>query len=203
MNDQEATGCCCPPMTQDSEELKKIKPIQTIGVFIYIGMLILDICYLKNYDLVTYIILILTLSFFTFNRCFVLFQFFTLICIFLIFQTGIPGMGIQIQTLFQEPNIMEAIILFFIYLFIVVASCIIFFFGFNAYKEMNSLYEQRISANPQLIPSYMANYQGDSGNNYNNYGGNNYNNNQNNNQSSSSNKGFKAFSGKGYVVGGN
>ena len=68
---------------------------------------------------------------------------------------------------------------------------------------MNSLYEQRISANPQLIPSYMANYQGDSGNNYNNYGGNNYNNNQNNNQSSSSNKGFKAFSGKGYVVGGN
>ena len=203
-NDQEI-GCCCQPITDESEELKKLKPILIGGIIIYSVLLIVDISYLGNKNLLTYFFLIFILSFFTFNRCFIFFQWFTIISIFLIFDTSIPGMGIVIQTGFQSPNITEAIIIFIIYLFIIVATCFIFYIGFNAYKEMRYLYEQRISGNPHLIPSYMAtNYQGESGNNYggsiNNYTSNT--NNNYNNQNQSSNKGFKAFSGKGYTVGG-
>ena len=210
-NNQEDIGCCCQPLTDESEELKKMKPILIGGIIIYAVLLFVDIIYLNDNNLLTYFILIIFLSFFTFNRCFLLFQWFTIISIFLIFETSIPGMGIIIQTRFNSPALLEAIILFIIYLFIIVATCFIFYIGFNAYKEMRYLFEQRISGNPHLIPSYMAsNYQGESGNNYvvsNNYGSNsnynsNSNNNYNNNQNKDSKKGFKAFSGKGYTVGG-
>ena len=203
-NNQEDIGCCCPPMTDESDELKKAKPFLIGGIIIYSVLLILDIIYLDNYNLITYLLLIITLSFFTFNRCFMVFQLFTIISIFLIFGTSIPGMGIIIQIGFKNPDLTVNIIFFIIYLFIIVATCFIFYIGFNAYKEMRYLFEQRVSGNPHLIPSYMAsNNQGESGNNYDD--GNNYNNNSNNNynnQNQNSHKGFKAFSGKGYTVGG-
>ena len=203
-NNQEI-GCCCQPLTDESDELKKMKPILFGGIIIYTVLLFVDIAYLGDNNLMTYLFLVLILCFFTFNRCFLLFQWFTIISLFLIFGTSIPGMGIIIQTGFQSPDTIEAIIIFIIYLFIIVATCFIFFIGFNSYKEMRYLYEQKISGNPHLIPSYMAsNYQGESGNNYgggNNYTSNSINKNYNN-QNQSSKKGFKAFSGKGYTVGG-
>ena len=217
MNNQEGTGCCCQPLTDENDELKKIKPILVGGIIIYIVLLFLDIIYLYDNNLFTYLMLILSLSFFTFNRCYILFQWFTIIAIFLIFETAIPGMGIRIQTGFNNPSLLEAVINFVIYFFILASTCFIFFFGFVAYKEMKYLFEATVAGNPSLIPSYMAvNYQGGNGNNYgNNYnyysGGNNRRNNNNDDDSednnkrkkSKPNKGFTAFSGKGYTVGGN
>ena len=216
MNNQEESGCCCQPLTDENDELKKIKPILIGGIIIYTVLLFLDIFYLYDNNLITYLILILSLSFFTFNRCYILFQWFTIIAIFLIFETAIPGMGIRIQTGFKSPSLLEAVINFVIYFFILASTCFIFFFGFVAYKEMKYLFETRIAGNPSLIPSYMAaNYQGGNGNNYgNNYnyysGGNNRRNNNNDDDSednnkrkkSKPNKGFTPFSGKGYTVGG-
>ena len=197
-NNQQQIGCC-QPLTDESDELKKTKPILIGGIVIYSVLLILDIVYLGNTNLFTYLFLIIMLSFFTFNRCFLLFQWFTILGIFLIFETSIPGIGIIIQTGFNSPDLTEGIIFFIIYLFILVATCFIFYVGFNAYKEMRYLYEQRARGNQYVIPGFMASNQAESGNNYsnnNNNSRNQYNNNQN------SNKGFKAFSGKGYTVGG-
>ena len=199
-NNQQQIGCC-QPLTDESDELKKTKPILSGGIVIYSVLLILDIVYLGNTNLFTYLFLIIMLSFFTFNRCFLLFQWFTILGIFLIFETSIPGIGIIIQTGFISPDLTEGIIFFIIYLFILVATCFIFYVGFNAYKEMRYLYEQRARGNQYVIPGFMASNQAERGNNYsdnNNNSRNQYNNNQNKN----SNKGFKAFSGKGYTVGG-
>ena len=199
-NNQQQIGCC-QPLTDESDELKKTKPILIGGIVIYSVLLILDIVYLGNTNLFTYLFLIIMLSFFTFNRCFLLFQWFTILGIFLIFETSIPGIGIIIQTGFISPDLTEGIIFFIIYLFILVATCFIFYVGFNAYKEMRYLYEQRARGNQYVIPGFMASNQAERGNNYsdnNNNSRNQYNNNQNKN----SNKGFKAFSGKGYTVGG-
>ena len=128
MNNQEGTGCCCQPLTDENDELKKIKPILIGGIIIYTVLLFLDIIYLYDNNLITYLMLILSLSFFTFNRCYILFQWFTIIAIFLIFETAIPGMGIRIQTGFKSPSLLEAVINFVIYFFILASTCFIFFF---------------------------------------------------------------------------
>ena len=210
-DNQENFACCCQPMTEESEEFKKIKPMLITGLFIYIGLLFLDIFYLRDNNLFDYLFLIICIYCLIFNKCFMIFPIYTLFSMYLVLGTSLPGLGIIVQTKFKKPKTTEAIIIFFIYFFIIFFSCFIFYISFNAYKEIRYLFEMKIANNPNLIPSYMAtnttqsnnNYYG-SNNNYNsNYNNNNYNNgNYNNNNNNNQNKGFKAFSGKGYTVGG-
>ena len=205
-NNEENFACCCKPITEESEELKKIKPILIGGLFIYLGLLFLDIFYIKNGLLFNYLFLILCIYFLTFNRCFMIFPIYTLFSIYLVLGNSLPIFGLIIQNKFDYPSKTDAIIIFLIEAFIMVFSCFIFYMGFNAYKEIRYLFEMRVANNPSLIPSYMAtnanqsnnNYYASNNNNYNNNNNNNYNSNNNNKQ----NKGFKAFSGKGYAVGG-
>ena len=200
--------CCCPPMTEESEVLKKLKPILTAGIIVYCLLLALDIFLLKDGNFFFYIFFIFAVSFLLFNRCFIIFQFYTLGFIFLIFGTAIPGAGIIVQKGDLKLNKTKEIIKFCIYISIIIFSIIFYYFSFEAYKEMRYLFMMRSSSNPQSIPSYMV--SGPSISNNNNYNSNyayRTNNNDNNNDSNNNNnnkntKGFKAFSGKGYRVGG-
>ena len=194
---------CCQAMTEESEELKKLKPMLTGGIIIYAVLIFVDLFYLKDYILFDYLFLLLFLCFLTYNRCYLIFQIYTLFSLFLVFGTAVPGFGKIIQNKFGKQSLVDAIIKFCIYIFIIIFSCFIFYIGFNAYKEIRSLFEARIQNNPQLIPSYMAanSYQS-TVNRGNNYNSNNRNSDNNNNSNNNKNKGFKAFSGKGYTVGG-
>ena len=198
--------CCCPPMTEESDVLKKLKPILTIGLVVYCILLVLDLCLLNNGNFLFFLFFIFAVSFLIYNRCFIIFQFYTLACIFLIFGTALPEAGIIIQK--EKLNIKESkeIVKFCIYVFIIIFSIIFYYFTFEAYKEMKYLFETRAASNPQLIPSYMVSGQSPSNNSNSNsnyvYRRNDNNDDNNNNNNNKQNKGFKAFSGKGYKVGG-
>ena len=109
-NHYEDIGRCCPPIT-------KLKPLLIGGIIIYAVLLFLDIYYFGFSNLFTFSFLIIILSFFTFNRCFLRFQWFTIISIFLIVDTVIPLMGIIIQTGFKNQDLIEEIKFFVVYLF--------------------------------------------------------------------------------------
>ena len=194
-------SCCCMPMTEESQELKRLKPMLIGGIVIYVILIFVDSFYTKDYQLFDYLFLIIFLCLLTFNRCHFIFQIYTLYSLFIVFGTAVHGCGLIIQNKFKKPSLVDGIIKFFIYLFMIVFSFFIFYIGFSAYKEIRSLYEARMQNNPQLIPGYMAPGSNQSTNN----GGNNYynsNNDNNNSNNNSKSKGFKAFSGKGYTVGG-
>ena len=200
---------CCPPMTAESELLKKLKPILLSGVFFYFVFLFLDLFFLDNYNLFLYIVLILCLIFLTVNRCFLVFQFYTLATIFLIFGTALPSLGIIIQCEFKKESKTKDTVKFLIYIILMVFSCILYYFCFEGYKEMRYLFQSMIIGNPQAIPSYMSglmiNTNQQNNNYYDNNDDNNYDNNNNyrNNNNSNNNQGYQAFSGTGYRVGGN
>ena len=194
---------CCPPMTEETALLKKIKPLLLSGVCFYFILLFLDILYLEDYNLFLYTYLIICLGLLAFNRCFLVFHFYSIATIFLLFGTALPSAGIIIQCKFKKDKTSDDVIKFLIYLSTIVFTCILYYFCFKGYREMKYLFENMISSNPQAIPSYMGglmintnqqnyNYGNNDGNNYNNY------NNNNNNT-----RGYQAFSGRGYRVGGN
>ena len=198
--------CCCPPMTEESDILKKLKPILTVGIVVYCALFVLDLSLLYDGNFFFYLFFIFAVCFLIYNRCFIIFQFYTLGCIFLIFGTALPRAGIIIQNNDLKNSL--DIIRFSIYIFIIIFSIIFYYFSFEAYKEIRYLYLNRSASNPQLNP-YMITGPSLSNNNYNNNNYNNSNNDyrRNNNDNNNSNnnsqtKGFKAFSGKGYKVGG-
>ena len=179
---------CCQEIVEDNDVIKKIKPILNLGIVIYIIILFVDLFYLDTRNFGSYIFLTLALYLLSFNKCFYIFQFYTIISILLVFDTIIPKIGIIIQIKFRNGT--DSIIKFGIYMFILIFSVFIFYFSFVGYKEMRYLFNQRGGTSP-LIPSYMPS-------NTNNY---NSNNNSINNNNKSNSGGFKAFSGKGYRVG--
>ena len=203
-NNNNQQAFCCPPMTEESELLKKLKPFLITGIIFYSVLIFLDLFYLNNYNLFLYMVLTLCLTFLAFNRCFLIFQFYTLATIFLIFGTALPCLGIIIQCKFEKDDTTEDIIKFLIYLIIMVFSCILYYFCFEGYKEMRYLFQNMMANNPMAIPGYMSglivNTNQQNNNYYGNNDGNNYNNYNNNNNN---NQGYQAFSGTGYRVGGN
>ena len=54
-------------------------------------------------------------------------------------------MGIIIKTGFKNQDLLEEIIFFVVYLFILIATRFNFYFGFKSYKEMRYLFEQKTS----------------------------------------------------------
>ena len=186
-NNNQDQVSCCQPMVEENDVIKKIKPILKLGIIIYIILTFVDLFYLYTENFFSYIFLSLALFLLSHNKCFFIFQLYTIFSILLVFGTIIPHVGIIIQTNFV--NGANSIIRFCIFIFIIIFSVFIFYFSFVAYKEIKYLLSQRVGG-PQLIPSYMAP-------NVNNYSSNNNSNNNNQNKSG----GFKAFSGKGYVVG--
>ena len=195
-NNQQQQVLCCPPMTEESELLKKLKPFLFSGICFYGVLFFLDICYLDDYNLFLYMVLVLSLVFLAINRCFLVFQFYTLATIFLLFGTALPNLGIIIQCEFKKDNTTDGVIKFLIYLATIVFTCILYYFCFKGYKEMRYLFQNMISTNPQAIPGFMGGLMINT-NQQNNYYGNNDGNNYSNNQ------GYQPFSGQGYRVGGN
>ncbi len=188
-NDNQGQVSCCQPMVEENDVIKKIKPLLNIGIMIYIVLTFVDLFYLVTGNFLSYLFLTLALFFLSHNKCFFIFQLYTIFSILLVFGTIIPNVGIIIQINFQNGS--DDVIRFCIFIFIIIFSVFIFYFSFVAYKEIKYLFSQR-AGGPQLVPSYMAP-------NVNNYNSHNNNSNNNNNQNKSG--GFKAFSGKGYVVG--
>ena len=189
-NQDDGIGCCCcAPMVEESETLKKLKPVLIGGIVIYSILLFLDLIYLGNMLLMDYALIILCLTLMTVNRCYLAFHYYTFLSILLVFSYIFPKCGIIIQLGF--PN-SKAIIEFCIQLFTIIFSVLIFYFGFDAYKEMKYLFINKIVSNPQLA-GFTSGYPQVE---------NNYSTNSNNNNSKQSKSNFKAFSGKGYRVGG-
>ncbi len=191
-NNNQDQVLCCQPLVEENEELKKLKPFMNAGLIVYIILLVVDLFLLDTRNLMTYLFLCLSVFMMSFNKCFTIFEWYTLFSIILVFGTVIPQIGIIIQIKFRGNN---NIIIFCIDIFILFFSIFIFYFLFLAYKEMKYLFHMKISNSPNLIPGYMSNNAQTNSNSYNNT--NNYNNNNNNN----GNSGFKPFSGKGYRVG--
>ena len=183
---------CCQPMVEESEKLKKLKPIINAGILVYVIILIVDLLYLNTRHLMTYLCLCVFLCLMSFNKCFVIFQIYTIISIILVFGTVIPHIGIIIQIKFNGS---DSIVVFCINIFILCFSIVIFYFLFLAYKEMKYLFSIKIDNSSSLIPSYM------SSNDQTNSNRNNYTNNYTNNNNKKGNSGFKPFSGKGTRVG--
>ena len=171
---------CCQSLVDDNDKIKKLKPILNAGILIYFIILVVDLLYLNTRNLITYLFLCLCVCMMSFNKCFLIFQMYTIISIILVFGTVIPCIGIIIQIKFEGSN---TIIIFCINIFILIFSIFIFYYLFVAYKEMKYLFNNKINSSPNLISNT---------NNTNNY-------NNNNNKKGSS--GFKPFSGKGTRVG--
>ena len=196
-NNEDSGGCCCRPLIEETDSIKKLKPILIAGIIIYTIVLFLDIFYIRGANLFSYVIIILFLCFMVFNRCYMVFPFYVIFSIILLFQVVIPGFGVPLQSKFEGDRAVGA---FVIYLFLFIFFFVYFYFGFKAYKEMNYVFLEKMRNAPQMGNQYAANFiqSNNNYNNENNYGSNNYN--YNNNPPSS--QGFKAFSGKGYTVGG-
>ena len=191
MNNEE-TGCCCGPMVEESDELKKLKPFLIGGVIIFAVLFIADITFLKGNFCFTYLMLGITLLIMTINRCYLAFFYFTFTYILYLFSTLLSQVGIFIQTKFEEEY---SIIKFLVYLFAFIFTLVIYYYSFKAYKEMKYLFMNK-AQNAPMIAGYGGGYTGEGNNN----AGNNISNNSNNDSNKKS--GFKAFSGKGYKVGG-
>ena len=191
-NANEEGCCCCGPMMQETEEFKRLKPYLISGIFFYAVLLCLDIFYLGDSNLFYYIILLTCLCFFTFNRCFILLDLYTFLSILLIFIVAIPKIGIIAQKKFRYKGDMSgSFLIFFIYIFVIIFSCFIFYNMFLAYKDLKYNFMSGMGSTPGITPSYMATQNMTSSENYS----------SNNNNNSGQKKGFKAFSGKGYRVG--
>ena len=199
-NDQggdEGMGCCCcRPMMEENDELKKYKPILIAGIIIYSVVCLLDSFYLSNWNLFSYVLLIVCLCLMIFNRCYIAFQFYTLLSVIMLFQVIIPNIGIPLQSKFKSENAWGS---FVIYLITFIFYFFYFYYAFKAYKEMKYIFTSNMGNRPQLSNDYVQSNNDSYGYGY-GYSGNNNNYNSNNNTSSTG--GFKAFSGKGYTVGG-
>ena len=194
-NNQETGCCCCRPLMEETNEIKKYKPFLIAGIIVYSIVLILDLFYIGGFNLFSYVIIITFLYLMTFNRCFLAFHFYTIYSIILLFQIIIPGFGVPLQSKFPSDY---SIGVFVIYSFMFIFYFVFFYFAFQAYKEMKYVFQNNMNNRPQLSNTYAANFIPSNNNYGNNYGsgGNSYNNN------APSSGGFKAFSGKGYTVGG-
>ena len=194
-------GCCCSPLMDETENIKKYKPISIIGIVVYSAMLIIDSFVFQSYYLFEYIFIIICLCLITFNRCFLLFQFYVIFSTILLFLNFIPRVGIAIQCLFDNSNLIAPFIVHFL---MIIFYFVHFYLTFKAYKEMKYVFVNN-NASPQLSSGFTSNFY--QNNNYNNntndYNSNNYNSyNYNKNNNNNTSGGFKAFSGKGYTVGG-
>ena len=106
-------GCCCSPLMDETENIKKYKPISIIGIVVYSAMLIIDSFVFQTYYLFEYIFIIICLCLITFNRCFLLFQFYVIFSTILLFLNFIPRVGIAIQCLFDNSNLIAPFIVHF------------------------------------------------------------------------------------------
>ena len=195
-NNEETGCCCCRPLMEETESIKKFKPILIGGIVVYTIVLFLDLFYLNGFNLFSYALIITFLCLMTFNRCHIAFTYYTIFSILLLFQNIIPGFGVPAQSNFPTSKSIGA---FVIYLFMFIFYFVFFYFAFQAYKEMKYVFINNLSNRPQLGNQFSADFiQGSNNNNYGNSGS-SYNTNNNN---SSSSGGFKAFSGRGYAVGG-
>ena len=196
-NNEETGCCCCKPLMEETEEIKKFKPILVGGIVVYTIVLFLDLFYLNGFNLFSYALIITFLCLMVFNRCYMAFTYYTIFSVIMLFQNIIPGFGVPLQANFPTNKSIGA---FVIYLFMFIFYFIFFYFAFKAYKEMKYVFINKMSNMPQLANQFGGDFvQGSNNYNYGNSGS-NYNSNYNNNSSSSG--GFKAFSGRGYAVGG-
>ena len=186
MLDESENGLsCCNSMVDEDENLKKLKPVLIGGVIIYGILLLVDAFFLYSYFYFYYLILGILILLMALNRCYYAFWYYTLFLIVYIFPSLLSQIGIFIQCFFRNDDIM----IFFIYLFAFIFTIIMFYFAFNAYKEMKLLYIIKRHNGPRLSGGlFEENSQP--------------NNNSNRNNNNNKNKGYKAFSGKGYKVGG-
>ena len=152
-NNQEAGGCCCQPLMAENETMKKMKPILIAGIIIYGIVGCLDTFYLRNYNLLSYALIVLFLCLMIFNRCFMAFQYYTIFSIILLFQVIIPKFGVPLQTNFKSDNAIGA---FIIYLFTFIFFFFYFYFGFQAYKEMKYVFTNNMSNGPQLSTDFVG-----------------------------------------------
>ena len=193
-NNQENTCLCCRPLMPETPYFKKMKPILIAGLRVYSIVGLLDAFYLKHYNLMDFLLIILFLSLMTFNRCYIIFHLYTIFSIILLFIIIIPYVGIPLQTNFESENAEGT---FIIYTFLLIFYFVFYYFAFQIYKDLKYSFMNGIGIRPQLSSGLASDYP--QNNNDYNYGnsGNNYNNNN-----TPSSGGFKAFSGKGYTVGG-
>ena len=191
-NDDQDSGCCCQPLINESDNIKKMKPILIVGIIFYVIVGCLDTFYLKNYFIFSYIAIVVFLCLMVFNSCFIFFQLYMVFSVILLFQNIISTFGVPLQTGFQSQNAIGA---FIIHIITFIFYFVYFYFCFKTYKEMKYIFLNNIGNSPQLSSNLVQSNQ--SSNYYNN--NNNF---SNNNNTPSSSKGFKAFSGKGYAVGG-
>ena len=189
MENNDETGCCCGVMVEESDTLKKMKPILIGGVVIFGILTIVDFC-TDQLLFFYYLILGIILLIMTINRCYLVFFYFTFILIVYLFPSLLSQVGIYIQNKFEKD-----IFKFVIYLISFVLTIVIFYFFFQAYKEMKYLFMNKIQNSPALVGYGNGIFGG--GNNTQNY-----NNSNNSNTNDNKSSGFKAFSGKGYRVGG-
>ena len=187
---RQGTGCCYAPLMEETENIKKYRPILIVGIVVYVAMFIIDMAFFGTYFIFEYIFIITCLCFMVFNRCFYMFQFYVIFSIILLCLNFIPRVGIAIQTFFDSRSVIAP---FIVHLLMVIFYHFHFYLAFKAYKEMKYVFASKNDTSPQLSSGFKTDfYQTNNDNTRNNY---NYNNN-------SSPGGFKAFSGKGYTVGG-
>ena len=60
-NNEDSGGCCCRPLIEETDSIKKLKPILIAGIIIYTIVLFLDIFYIRGANLFSYVIIILFL----------------------------------------------------------------------------------------------------------------------------------------------
>jgi len=186
--------CFGNPPFEDSQRLKKLKPLLFAGMIVYLVLLILEIFFFDGTSSTNYIFILCFLSLFIFLKYHQLFGFYVFISIYQCFSVILPRFGLIIQTGFEiildhRHPIIEFILNFFILCF----SVIYFLITFDAFKEIKAL------GNAGNYP-YLSNLSNENNNNDNI---NNLYPNETKEGKEKKNKGFKAFSGKGHVVGGN
>ena len=71
-NNNQENLTCCTPLTEESDSLKHLKPMLIIGLFVYFGIIFLDLFYLGDFQLFEYSFLCIMLYFFIVNRCFMI-----------------------------------------------------------------------------------------------------------------------------------
>ena len=186
---RQSSGCCYPPLMEETENIKKYKPILIVGIVVYCAMCIIDLAFFGRGYLFEYIFIIICQCFMYFNRCFLMFQFQAIFSIILLFLNYIPSVGIAIQNGFDARRVIAP---FIVHLLMIIFYFFHFYLTFKAYKEMKYVFANNNITSPQLSSGFKNDFY----QNNNSSPGHAYNNN------SSSSGGFKAFSGKGYTVGG-
>ena len=95
---------CCQSLVDDNDKIKKLKPILNAGILIYFIILVVDLLYLNTRNLITYLFLCLCVCMMSFNKCFLIFQLYTIISI------TILDYIIRIKYLRKNKNILKTMI---------------------------------------------------------------------------------------------